>query len=118
MICRRVPSPYPPISTVAVDQGIPPWQSNVKQIRTPFHENLYLDTIKVYSVPSPQDNPARAVPMPSYEEVTQRAESLRALPGLTAAEFQAVLPHFEQAFMTSMDDRTIDGQPRTSRRYT
>src|SRR5687767_3597286 len=79
---------------------------------------LLLDTIKVYSVPSPQDNPARAVPMPSYEEVTQRAGSLRALPGLTAAEFQAVLPHFEQAFMTSMDDRTIDGQPRTSRRYT
>jgi hypothetical protein len=38
--------------------------------------------------------------MPSYEEVTQRAGSLRALPGLTAAEFQAVLPHFEQAFMT------------------
>jgi hypothetical protein len=77
-----------------------------------------IDTIKVYSVPSPQDNPARAVPMPSYEEVTQRAGSLRALPGLTAAEFQAVLPHFEQAFMTYMDDRTIDGQPRTSRRYT
>ena len=56
--------------------------------------------------------------MPSYEDVIQRAGSLRALPGLTAAEFQAVLPHFEQAFMTYMDDRTIDGQPRTSRRYT
>jgi len=55
--------------------------------------------------------------MPSYEEVTQRAGSLRALTGLTEAEFQALLPHFEQAFMTSMQDRTIDGQPRTSRRY-
>src|SRR5918996_486274 len=32
-------------------------------------------------------------------------------------EFQALLPHFEQAFATSMQDRTIDGQPRTSRRY-
>jgi Helix-turn-helix of DDE superfamily endonuclease len=55
--------------------------------------------------------------MPSYEEVTQRAGSLRSLTGLTEAEFQALLPHFEQAFMTYMHDRTIDGQPRTSRRY-
>ena len=56
--------------------------------------------------------------MPSYEEVTQRAGSLRALTGLTDAEFQALLPPFERAFTTSMQDRTIDGQPRTSRRYT
>src|SRR5262245_41000804 len=56
--------------------------------------------------------------MPSYEEVTQRAGSLRSLTGLTEAEFQALLPHFEQAFITYMDERTIDGQPRTSRRYT
>jgi truncated hemoglobin YjbI len=55
--------------------------------------------------------------MPSYEEVTQRAGSLRALTGLTEAEFQALLPHFEQALVTYMHDRTIDGQPRTSRRY-
>ena len=55
--------------------------------------------------------------MPSYEEVTQRAGSLQALTGLTEAEFQALLPHFEQAFVTYMHDRTIDGQPRTSRRY-
>jgi len=55
--------------------------------------------------------------MPSYEEVTQCAGSLRALTGLTEAEFQALLPHFEQALVTYMHDRTIDGQPRTSRRY-
>jgi Helix-turn-helix of DDE superfamily endonuclease len=55
--------------------------------------------------------------MPRYEEVTQRAGSLQALTGLTEAEFQALLPYFEQAFVTSMHDRTIDGQPRTSRRY-
>jgi hypothetical protein len=55
--------------------------------------------------------------MPSYDEVTQRAGSLRALTGLTEAEFQALLPHFEQAFVTYMQDRTIEGQPRTSRRY-
>jgi len=55
--------------------------------------------------------------MPSYEEVTQRAGSLRSLTGLTEAEFQALLPHFEQSLVTYMPDRTIDGQPRTSRRY-
>src|SRR5262245_16974371 len=55
--------------------------------------------------------------MPSYEEVTQRAGSLRSLTGLTDAEFQALLPHFEQAFVAYMQHRTIDGSPRTSRRY-
>ena len=56
--------------------------------------------------------------MPSYEEVTQRAGSFRSLTGLTDADCHALLPHFEQAFMTYMDERTIDGQPRTSRRDT
>ena len=56
--------------------------------------------------------------MPSYEEVTQRAGSLRSMTGLTEAECMALLPHFEQAFVGYMQDRTIDGQPRTSRRYT
>ena len=37
--------------------------------------------------------------------------------GLTEEEFMALLPHFEQAFVVYMQDRTIDGQPRTSRRY-
>jgi hypothetical protein len=55
--------------------------------------------------------------MPSYEEVIQRAGSLRSMTGLTAEEFQALLPYFEQAFVSYMQDRTIDGQPRTSRRY-
>jgi Helix-turn-helix of DDE superfamily endonuclease len=54
--------------------------------------------------------------MRRYEEVTQRAGSVRALTGLTEAECQALLPLFEQAFVTSMHDRTIDGPPRTSRR--
>jgi hypothetical protein len=30
----------------------------------------------------------------------------------------ALLPHFEHAFVVYLQDRTIDGQPRTSRRYT
>lgn len=55
--------------------------------------------------------------MPSYEEVTQRVGSLRSMTGLTEKEFQALLPHFEQAFVDYMGNRTIDGHPRTSRRY-
>jgi hypothetical protein len=55
--------------------------------------------------------------MPSYEEVTQRAGSLRAMTGLTEQEFTALLPHFEKALAAYLQDRTLDGQPRTSRRY-
>ena len=55
--------------------------------------------------------------MPSYEEVTQRAGSLRAMTGLTEQEFTALLPPFEHALGAYLRDRTIDGQPRTSRRY-
>ena len=55
--------------------------------------------------------------MPSYDEVTQRAGSLRAMTGLTQPEFSALLAHFEHAFLAYMEDHTIDGQPRTSRRY-
>ena len=55
--------------------------------------------------------------MPSYEDVTQRAGSLRSMTGLTEAEFMALLPHFEHTLLAYMQDRTIDGQPRTSRRY-
>jgi hypothetical protein len=55
--------------------------------------------------------------MPSYEEVTQRAGNLRSMTGLTEAEFMALLPYFEHALVAYMQDRTIDGQPRTSRRY-
>src|SRR5215208_777831 len=57
------------------------------------------------------------VPMPSYEEVTQRAGSLRAMTGLTAQEFTALLPPFEHAWLAYMEDHTLDGHPRTSRRY-
>jgi DDE superfamily endonuclease len=55
--------------------------------------------------------------MPSYEEVTQRAGSLRSMTGLTEQEFEALLPPFEHAFMAYMQAHTIDGQPRTVRRY-
>jgi hypothetical protein len=55
--------------------------------------------------------------MPSYEDVTTRAGSLRAMTGLTDQEFQALLAPFEQAFVAYMQAHTIDGQPRTVRRY-
>jgi hypothetical protein len=45
--------------------------------------------------------------MPSYEEVTQRAGSLRAMTGLTHPEFTALLTHFERAFLAYMADHTI-----------
>jgi hypothetical protein len=35
--------------------------------------------------------------MPSYEELIQRAGSLRAMTGLTEQEFTALLPPFEHA---------------------
>ena len=55
--------------------------------------------------------------MPSDEDVTQRAGSLQAVTGLTEPEFTALLPPFEDALAAYLQDRTIDGQPRTSRRY-
>jgi hypothetical protein len=56
------------------------------------------------------------VPMPSDEEVTQRAGSLRAMTGLTPPEFTALLAHFAHAVWAYMQAQTIAGQPRTSRR--
>jgi Helix-turn-helix of DDE superfamily endonuclease len=55
--------------------------------------------------------------MPRYDEVTQRTGSLQAMTGLTEPEFTALLPHFEHALAAYLQNRTIDGQPRTSRRY-
>ena len=55
--------------------------------------------------------------MPSYEDVTQRAGSLQAMTGLTQPEFEVLVLHFEPALAAYLQDRTIDGQPRTSRRY-
>jgi hypothetical protein len=55
--------------------------------------------------------------MPSYEDVIPRAGSLRTMTGFTEPEFTVLVPHFEQALAAYLEDRTIDGQPRTSRRY-
>jgi hypothetical protein len=53
--------------------------------------------------------------MPCDEEVIRRAGSLRAMTRLTAQEFQALLPPFEQAFVAYTQDHTIEWQPRTLR---
>ena len=37
--------------------------------------------------------------------------------GFAEPEFTALLPHFEHALAAPLQDRTIDGHPRTSRRY-
>jgi hypothetical protein len=42
---------------------------------------------------------------------------LQAMTGLSEQEFTALLPPFEHALAAYLQDRTIDGQPRTSRRY-
>jgi hypothetical protein len=55
--------------------------------------------------------------MPSDEEVTQRAGSLRAMTGLTQQAFSTLLPPFEHTLLAYMADHPLDGQPRTSRRY-
>jgi hypothetical protein len=55
--------------------------------------------------------------MPSDEAVTPRAGSLRAMTGLTQPACSTLLPPFEHALRAYLADHTIDGQPRTSRRY-
>jgi hypothetical protein len=55
--------------------------------------------------------------MPSSEEVTQRAGSLRAMSGFTQPEFTALRPSFDEAFLASRQEHTRDGHPRTRRRY-
>ena len=57
------------------------------------------------------------MPLPSDADVTQRAGSVRAMTGGTAPALTALLPPFEHALAASRQGRTIDGPPRTSRRY-
>jgi hypothetical protein len=55
--------------------------------------------------------------MPNHEDIITRAGILQTMTGLTEQEFQALLPPFEKAFVAYLHDHTIDGQPRTVRRY-
>ena len=51
------------------------------------------------------------VPLPSDEDVTERAGRLQAMTGFTTQAFEALLPPFEHALMAYLQDRTINGGP-------
>lgn len=53
-----------------------------------------------------------------YAEIKVRASEFVALTSLTVDEFELLVPHFEQAFQTSMSKWCLDGRLRTKRRYT
>lgn len=53
--------------------------------------------------------------MLSDEDVTQRAGSLQAMTSLTQQAFETLRTHFKRVLLVYLQDRTIDGQPRTSR---
>jgi hypothetical protein len=76
-----------------------------------------IDFIKISSVSCLTTNHrVSEVPMPSYEEVTPRAGSVRSMTGFTEQEFEALRPPVEHAFMASRHDHSLDGQARTVRR--
>jgi Helix-turn-helix of DDE superfamily endonuclease len=56
--------------------------------------------------------------MIKYQETLQKSNRLRAMTGLTADEFTALVPPFQQAFETYMRDYTMDGYVRENRCYT
>ena len=53
-----------------------------------------------------------------YQDIAHNDTRLRALTTLNTAEFAALVPTFEAAFLEHMRDYTIDGLPRLNRRYT
>lgn len=53
-----------------------------------------------------------------YHAVANNNARLLALTSLTRAEFTALVPAFEIAFLARMQTHTIDGLPRLNRRYT
>ncbi len=55
--------------------------------------------------------------MTRYHELSQNASKFLALTGYTVEEFQALLPHFQAQFEEYVKTKTLDGKPRTQRRY-
>lgn len=53
-----------------------------------------------------------------YSEIVGRAEKVLDFTSLTEAEFQALVPPFEQAFLAHMSDWRLDGKRRGRRTYT
>lgn len=52
-----------------------------------------------------------------YSEQRPKANRILDLTSLTVEEFEIVLPAFEAAFLAHMDEWTLEGKPRTGRRY-
>jgi hypothetical protein len=52
-----------------------------------------------------------------YHQIIENPTRLRAMTGLPADEFMALVPIFQAAFETYMQHHTIDGRIRYSRRY-
>jgi len=52
-----------------------------------------------------------------YAEEQTRTNRILDLTSLTIEEFEQLVPAFEQAFLARMEDWTLEGKPRTGRRY-
>jgi hypothetical protein len=56
-------------------------------------------------------------PMPRYRDIRERPTQLLDLTSLLPDEFELVVPSFERCFQAHMDQWTMQGKPRTSRRH-
>src|SRR4029453_3647791 len=52
-----------------------------------------------------------------YEDIKTKAYRILDLTSLTLDEFEQLVPPFEQAFLRHMRDWTMEGKPRTGRRF-
>src|SRR6266542_4583449 len=52
-----------------------------------------------------------------YEDIKTKAYRILDLTSLTVDEFEQLVPPFEAAFVQHMHDWTMEGKPRTGRRY-
>lgn len=52
-----------------------------------------------------------------YSEQRSKINRILDLTSLTVEEFETLVPIFETAFMAHMDNWTLEGKPRTGRRY-
>ena len=55
--------------------------------------------------------------MSLYQTYADKSTDFLALTGYTREEFDALLPHFEAAFLERMHTHCVDGKPRSQRRY-
>ena len=55
--------------------------------------------------------------MVRYQDIKMKAYRILDLTSLTPDEFEQLVPPFEAAFVRHMRDRTMEGKPRTGRRY-